>query len=41
MDNDSGNDEGGDDEEDWQGWRSETRCLFQRWGYACGNERFV
>ena len=40
MDDDSGDDEG---EKDWlrQGWRSETGSLFQRWGDACRNERFV
>jgi len=43
MDYDSGDDEGDEGEEDWlrQGWRSETGSLFERWGDACRNERFV
>ena len=43
MDDDSGDDEEDEGEEDWlrQGWCSETKRLFKRWGDACGNEWFV
>jgi len=42
MDDDSRDDEGGEVEKDWlrQGWNAKFN-LFQRWGDACGNERFV
>ena len=43
MDDDSEDNEKDEGEEDWlrQGWRSEAGSLFQRWGDACRNERFV